>query len=425
MNTPLRLLLILSLFGAAAGCSDRTSDLTNGGSDAAAGEASGSTADCQPLETRDPNAPSQEPAFEGQTRACEDETNVSFEVQVVTDGLEHPWAVEPLPGGDFLVTERPGRLRLVTSGGEVSDPLGGLPEVDAGGQGGLLDVALSPDFETDRMIFWSFSEPRDRGNATSVARGTLSEDRTRIEGVEVIFRSQPSYNGELHFGSRLAFGPDGMLFITIGERSDTPMRMNAQRLDNHLGKTIRIRPDGSVPDDNPFVGQEDAQPEIWTLGHRNAQAAAFDADGNYWQVEHGTRGGDELNLIQRGNNYGWPVVAYGIEYAGSPIGGSETQRPDGDYTQPVYYWDPVIAPSGAQFYSGDRFPAWQGSLFVGALRDMRLVRLTIEDGRVTGEEHLFLDRNQRIRDVRQGPDGALYVVTDQSDGELWRITPGS
>src|SRR5690606_20107241 len=227
-----------------------------------------------------------------------------------------------------------------------------------------------------------FSEPRGGGNATSVGRGVLSEDRTRLDDVRVILRTQPAYDGDKHFGSRLAFGPDGMLYVTMGERSDAPMREHAQRLDSHLGKTLRVAPDGSVPEDNPFVGRDGALPEIWTLGHRNVQAAAFDPQGRLWEIEHGTRGGDELNLIERGSNYGWPVQAYGIEYAGRPIPGAETAP--GDYQQPVYYWDPVIAPSGAQWYTGDAFPAWQGSLFVGALRDTRLVRLVVEGERVTG-----------------------------------------
>ena len=250
----------------------------------------------------------------------------------------------------------------------------------------------------------------------------LSPDRTRLTDVRVIFRVLPTYNGSMHYGSRLAFGNDGMLYATFGERSNASMRRYSQRLDSHLGKIVRIRPtDGSAPADNPFVGQPNALPEIWTLGHRNIQAASFDSDGRLWEVEHGPRGGDELNLVEKGKNYGWPVVTYGIEYSGRPIAGAVTAR--SGFEQPVYYWDPVIAPSGAQFYSGNAFPAWRGSLFVGSLVQEKLVRLVIANGRVTGEEHLLADRSQRVRDVKQGPDGFLYVVTDQRNGELWRIAP--
>ena len=385
------------------------------------GASAGTSNACPGLETREPNASGQRPAFEGQTRVCGVKSNVAFDVTVVAKGLEHPWAVEPLPDGSLLVTEKPGRMRVVSARGELGPPIAGVPEVAAGGQGGLLDVALSPTFDRDRTIYWSFSEPRRGGNATSVARGVLSPDRTRLEQVRVIFRAMPTYDGDKHFGSRLAFGPDGKLYVTLGDRSDKPMRPQAQRLDSHMGKILRLNPDGTAPEDNPFVGQRDALPEIWSLGHRNVQAAAFDADGRLWDVEHGTRGGDELNRIEKGKNYGWPVQAYGVEYSGTPIPGAVTRREGME--QPVYYWDPVIAPSGAQFYTGDAFPAWKGNLFVGSLKDMRLVRLVLKDGKVTGEEHLLADRSQRVRDVRQGPDGALYVVTDKPNGELWRIAP--
>lgn len=381
----------------------------------------GGAGECRPLETRPPNAEGQRPAFEGQTRACGIESGVAYDVEVVARGLEHPWAVEPLPDGSLLVTERPGRMRIIGAGGQVGEPIAGLPRVDARGQGGLLDVALSPEFERDRTIFWSYAEPRQGGNGTAVARGVLSADGRRVDDVRVIFRAEPTYAGTAHFGSRLAFGPDGMLYITTGDRFDTPMRMHAQRPDNHLGKVLRIRPDGTAPPDNPFAGQPGARPEVWTLGHRNIQAMAFDPQGRLWTVEHGPQGGDELNLIEGGRNYGWPLVSYGEEYGGAPVATAETDRPG--HVQPVYYWDPVIAPSGAQWYTGNAFPEWRGSLFIGALREERLVRLVVDGGRVTGEEHLLEERGQRIRDVRQGPDGLLYVVTDEDDGELWRIVP--
>jgi glucose/arabinose dehydrogenase len=377
-------------------------------------------AQCTPLETRAPNARDQQPAFAGQTRTCGVKSNVAYDVSVVATGLQKPWSVEPLPGGDFLVTEKAGRLRLVSRSGTISDPIDGVPAVDARGQGGLLDVALSPSFATDRTIFWSFTEPREGGNGTSIARGTLSPDRKRLRDVRVIFRVLPTYDGTMHYGSRIAFGQDGMLYATFGERSNNSMRPYAQRLDSHLGKIIRIRPDGSVPPDNPFVGKGDAKPEIWSVGHRNIQAAAFDPSGQLWEIEHGTNGGDELNRIEKGRNYGWAEVGYGVEYSGRPLPGPTAKA---GIEQPVYYWDPVIAPSGAQFYTGDAFPAWKNSLFIGALKEQRLVRLTIDKGRVTGEEHLLADRGHRIRDVKQGPDGALYVVTDDQQGELWRIAP--
>jgi glucose/arabinose dehydrogenase len=330
-------------------------------------------------------------------------------------------------------------MRIITAKGEVGQPIGGLlpvgsggvssvsgqgglPPIAARGQGGLLDVALSPEFSKDRTIFWSFSEQREGGSGTSVARGVLTADLKNLEQVRVIFRAMPTYDNGLHFGSRLAFGPDGKLYITLGERFDkTTTRPQAQQLNSHLGKIIRINPDGSVPPDNPFAKQSGALPEIWTLGHRNVQAAAFDEQGRLWTVEHGAQGGDELNLIEKGKNYGWPLVTFGEEYSGEPIAGSVTTREG--YQDPVYYWDPVIAPSGAQFYTGSAFPSWRGNLFIGALAEQRLVRLVIKGNRVVEEEHLLTERGHRIRDVRQGIDGALYVVTDDANGELWKITP--
>lgn len=361
---------------------------------------------CKPLETRQANVPGQRPAVPGQTRACEEASEVGFHVDVLAKGLEKPWAVEPLPNGDFLVTEKPGRLRIVSAKGEVGPAISGVPRVDARGQGGLLDVALSPKFESDRTIFFSYAEPREGGNGTAVARAVLSENA--LKEVRVIFRVMPTYAGTMHYGSRLAFGPDGMLYVSTGDRSDAPMRKYAQDPKSTLGKIVRVSPDGS-------------KSEIWSSGHRNVQAMAFDAQGQLWVVEHGTKGGDELNRIEKGKNYGWPLVAYGEEYSGKPIPGAVTARPG--YEQPVYYWDPVIAPSGAQFYSGEAFPEWRGSLFIGALKDKKLVRLRLRDGKVSGEEHLLAERGQRIRDVRQGADGALYIVTDETQGELWRIVP--
>jgi glucose/arabinose dehydrogenase len=376
---------------------------------------------CAAVETRPPNASSQRPAFEGQTRACAAPASAAFDVAVLASGLEHPWAVEPLPGGDLLVTEKPGRMRIVSASGQIGPPLANLPAVDYRSQGGLLDVALSPAFATDRTIFWSYSEPRQGGNGTSVARGVLSADGRSLEQVRVILRAMPTYAGAQHFGSRLAFDRDGFLYVTLGDRSAREMRPQAQQLSSHMGKILRIRTDGSAPPDNPFVSQAGARPEIWSLGHRNIQAAAFDAQGRLWTVEMGAQGGDELNRIERGANYGWPVISYGQEYSGQSIGAGATAQ--AGLEQPVHYWDPVIAPSGAEWYSGDAFPAWRGQLFVGGLRARALVRLVVQGDRVVGEERLLADRGRRIRDVRQGPDGALYVVTDERDGELLKLTP--
>ncbi|NEM99127.1 PQQ-dependent sugar dehydrogenase [Pontibacter sp. BT327] len=384
--------------------------------------ASATQQDCQPLETRERNSPEQKPTFEGQTRACAIKTNTPLEVTVLASNLENPWAVEPLPNGDLLVTEKPGRMRIVTASGQVGQPIKGVPAVMSRGQGGLLDVALSPDFASDRTIYWSFSEPRSNGNATSIARGVLSEDRTSLSQVKVIFQAKPAYNGDKHFGSRITFGNDGMLYLTLGERSDLEIRPQAQQMNSHMGKILRLTKDGKPAPDNPFVNQQDAMPEIWTVGHRNVQSAALDNQGRLWIVEHGPSGGDELNLIEKGKNYGWPLVTFGEEYSGKPIPNAVTTKQG--FVDPVYYWDPVIAPSGAQFYSGSLFPEWQGNLLIGGLKDKTLVRLKIENDRVTGEEHLLKDRNQRVRDVRQGQDGAIYIVTDQKNGELWKVTPG-
>lgn len=374
---------------------------------------------CQPLENKAKEAPFFQPAFAGQTRACGVTTQAAIEVRVVAKGLDRPWAIEPLPDGRWLVNEKRGKMRLVSADGKVGQPIQGVPAVDAGGQGGLLDLALSPDFAKDRTLYWSFTEPRQGGNGTSVARGVLSQDATRLEQVKVILRARPTYHNNMHFGSRLAFGGDGLLYVTTGERSDLETRPQAQQLNSHLGKVLRVRVDGTPPPDNPFVGKGDALPEIYTYGHRNIQASAVDGQGRLWTIEHGPRGGDELNRIQPGKNYGWPMQIYGIEYSGARIKTAAGQRPN--MQQPVYYWDPVIAPSGAQFYSGNAVLEWKGSLFVGALRQQRLVRLVIDNDRVTGEEHLLVEREQRVRDVKQGIDGAIYVVND--DGELLRVGP--
>jgi len=379
------------------------------------------------VDSRPPNAPDQQPAFPGQTRAPEQPSNVAFDVVTVAEGLANPWALEFLPDGRMLVTERPGRLRIVTQDGQLSEPIAGLPMVDAGGQGGLLDVALDPTYAQNQVIYWSYAEPREGGeNNTAVARGKLVDGpMPRVEDVQVIFHQVPSMQSRLHFGSRLVWSRDGTLFVTMGDRSITPGRMQAQNLDVLIGKIARINPDGSIPKDNPLVGKDGVRPEIWSYGHRNIQAATLHPEtGELWEVEHGTRGGDELNIARKGQDYGWPTIAYGVEYRGGSITGGITQKEG--LEQPRYYWDPVIAPSGMTFYTGDLFPAWKGDLFIGGLGSQSLVRLEVDaKGNVSGEERLLRDQKERIRDVKQGPEGALYVVTDNPKGRVLKIVPRS
>lgn len=343
-------------------------------------------------------------------------------VETVAEGLSHPWAIAILPDGGMLVTERAGRLRHVSAAGEVSPPLGGVPEVDARDQGGLLDVTLDPDFASNRQVYLSFSEAGDGGNSTAVARGRLSEDLKELADVEVIFSQRPKVASTGHFGSRIVFGRDGNLFVALGDRQAGAFRGEAQNLASHIGKIVRIRPDGTVPDDNPFVGRADALPEIWAYGVRNVQAAALHPEtGALWEIEHGPRGGDELNVIEPGANYGWPIVSLGVEYSGATIGDGLKTAPG--MVDAIHSWTPVIAPSGMIFYSGEAFPEWQGDIFVGGLVAKALVRLELDGERVVGEERLLTPLGLRIRDVAQGSDGALYVATDESKGQILRITP--
>jgi glucose/arabinose dehydrogenase len=377
------------------------------------------------LEKRPPNGETQKPAFEGQTRAPERKSGVAFEVVTVAEGLENPWGLTFLPGGRMLVTERPGRLRIVTPDGKLSEPVAGLPPVAAGGQGGLLDVSLDPQFASNGLIYWSYAEPRDGVNNSAVARGKLVEGAApRVENVQVIFHQEPSLKSALHFGGRLVWRRDGTLFVTLGERSITEGRMQSQRMDGLLGKIVRINADGSIPKDNPFVGKEGVRPEIWSIGHRNVQGAAINpSTGELWSVEHGTRGGDEINIPRAGKDYGWPTIAYGIEYRGAAITGGIQQQ--AGMEQPRYYWDPVIAPSGMMFYTGDLFKEWKGNLFIGGMVSMQLTRLTINGEKVVDEEHLLEDMTprERIRDVRQGPEGAVYLVTDNAKGRILKLVP--
>lgn len=359
-------------------------------------------------------------AWAEQTNAPAPENPSKVTVQTFASGLQHPWGLQFLPGGRLIVTERPGRLRIVSKEGKLSPAIKGLPAISAVGQGGLLDVALAPDYPASGLVYFSYSEPRDgRKDGTSVARAklVLEGDGGRLENVNVIFRQQPAYSSAMHYGSRLVFAPDGKLFITLGERGD---KDQAQKPSHHLGKVVRINPDGSVPADNPKL--PGWAPEVWSIGHRNVQGAALDpATGRLWTVEHGARGGDELNHPEAGKNYGWPVITWGIDYSGAKIGIGTAK--DG-LEQPVYYWKPSIATSGLAIYSGDLFPDWKGNIFVGGLGGAHLARLVLDGANVIGAEKLLAGLQQRIRDVRTGPDGELWVLTDDSNGKVLRLTPG-
>jgi len=346
----------------------------------------------------------------------------------VAQGLENPWAVAFLTEGRFLVTERPGRLRVVEADGRLNPPVAGLPPLAAGGQGGLLDVVLDSGFATNRTVYFCFSEPASAGasgNSTALARSRLSEDRTQLQDVRVIFSQRPKVASSLHFGCRIVEGmkdgrPDGTLFLALGERFQR--MQDAQTLDNHLGKVVRVGKDGSVPRDNPFVGRAGALPEIWSYGHRNPQGATPGPDGRLWIHEHGPQGGDEINLPQPGRNYGWPVITFGEQYGGGPIGAGITAKVGME--QPLHHWTPSIAPSGMAFLTSDRYgSAWKGSLFVGSLKFQFLDRIELAGGQVAREERLLGDLGERIRDVRQGPDGYLYVLTDNPKGRLMRLVP--
>lgn len=375
-----------------------------------------------PVETRSANGRGQRPAFPGQTRAPLMTANVAFDVRTVARGLERPWALAFLPDGAMLVTEKRGRMRIVGADGELSDAVAGVPEVDSAGQGGLLDVALSPEFGADSLVFLAHSEPRERGSGTTVARARLVRDGApRLDDLQVIWRMTPTLRSDLHFGSRLVFARGGLLYVTTGERFIPEGRRQAQELGSALGKILRLEPDGAAPAENPFAARRGALPEMYSLGHRNVQAAALHPrTGELWIAEHGARGGDEINVVRAGRNYGWPIITYGVEYSGEKVGEGLTRREG--LEQPLYYWDPSIAPSGMAFYMADLFPAWKGSLFVGALAGKHLARLTLEGERVIGEERLLVDR-ARVRDVRVGPSGAIHVLTDELDGELLTIVP--
>ncbi len=339
-----------------------------------------------------------------------------FDIKLMANGLQFPWGMAFMPDGRLLVTERVGRLRIITPDGRVSDPVAGVPAVFTHQQGGLLDVALDPDFDNNRLIYLSYAEPEGSKASTAVARAELINNR--LEKLQVIFRQLPKTDGGVHFGSRLVFAPDGNLFITLGDRGN--YSDESQHVNNYFGKILRIRPDGTVPADNPFATNSQAKPEIWSFGHRSVQGATIHPKtGELWIHEHGPKGGDEINIPQAGKNYGWPKASYGSHYNGMPI---KDEHAEQGFEEPIYYWTPSIAPSGMVFYTGNLFPGWRGSLFVGALAGQHIARLPTENKKILGEEQL-LRHTTRFRDIEQGPDGALYLLTDEENGKLLKLVP--
>lgn len=368
------------------------------------------------VETKAPNS-AYKPAFAGQTRISGVKTSTAFEAKVLTSDLKSPWGIVSLPDGKFLITEREGTMKVVSPTGIVTSTISsGIPKVDTDGQGGLLGITIDPAFAQNRMVYWAFSEPVAGGNHTSVAKGKLSADEKSIENTVVIYRATPAYDGKLHYGGRVVFDKQGNLLLSTGERSDLETRPQAQDPKSGLGKVIRITTDGKAAPGNPTI--DPARPEIYSYGHRNVQGLTIHpVTGDIWESEFGPRGGDEINLIKPGKNFGWPTITYGIEYSGETIGQGIQQK--AGLEQPVYYWDPSVSPSGITFYTGTNIPEWENNLFVGTLSGMHIIRLVIENNKVTGEERLLAGENQRFRALAQGNDGALYAVTDQ--GRLYRI----
>lgn len=358
------------------------------------------------------------PAFAGQTRIAAVKSKTAFDAKIITKDLKRPWGIVSLPDGRLLITEKEGTMRIVSADGAASAAITGIPEVDATGQGGLLGITIDPDFANNRMVYWSFSEKKSGKNLTAIAKGKLSADEKKIENAAVIYRAEPAYDGNLHYGGRILVDKEGNLIISTGERSDKETRPQAQDLKSALGKIIRITKEGQPAAGNPFANNSAAKPELYSYGHRNVQGLAFHpVTGDLWETEFGPRGGDELNRIEAGKNYGWPTITYGIEYSGEKVGDAIQQKEGME--QPVYYWDPVISPSGITFYSSDSIPEWKNNLFISGLSSTHIARLVIENNKVTGEERLLSKEGQRFRDVTQGKDGALYAITD--DGRLYRI----
>ena len=370
-----------------------------------------------PVETKEANT-TYKPAFEGQTRVAGVKTRTAYDVKVLSEGLNRPWGIAILPDGRLLITEKEGTLRIATSAGSLSDAITGLPEVNSAGQGGLLGVTIDPGFESNRMVYWSFSEDTPEGTLTAIGKGRLADDEKTVENASVIYRATPAHKSNLHYGGRLLFDKEGYLFASTGERSDIETRPQSQDLNSALGKVLRITAEGKPAPGNPFEGQSDARPEIYSYGHRNVQGLAFHpVTGDLWENEFGPRGGDEVNLVRPGKNYGWPTITYGLEYSGGKIGDSIQQQEGME--QPVYYWDPVLSPSGMTFFAGNSIPEWENNLFIAGLSSVHIARLVIRDNKVVGEERLLTEEAQRFRDVQQGKDGALYAITD--GGRLYRI----
>ncbi|SEW45744.1 Glucose/arabinose dehydrogenase, beta-propeller fold [Chitinophaga sp. YR573] len=391
-----------------ASCSSPSIEHTGNGKDTTGGA---------PVETKAPNS-DYKPAFAGQTRIAGVHTTTPYEGTILSDGLEGPWGITALPDGRLLITEKKGDLRIATVSGQLSAPITGIPAVNPAGQGGLLGIRVDPDFSTNRMVYWVFSDPLPEGNLTAVAKGKLSADEKTIEGATVIYRATPAYKGTLHYGGRIVFDKNGNILISTGERSDLETRPQAQQLNSALGKVLRITKEGKPVDGNPFAGQADKRPEIYSYGHRNVQGLAFNPEtGDLWETEFGPRGGDEVNRIEPGKNYGWPTITYGIEYAGPKVGEGIQQK--AGLEQPVYYWDPVISPSGITFYSGNGIAEWKNNLFISSLSGMHIDRLVIKDNKVVGEERLLATEDQRFRDIAEGKDGILYAITD--NGRLYSI----
>ena len=371
-----------------------------------------------PVETKSANS-SYKPAFAGQTRIGAVKTTTSFKGTVITSSLKRPWGIVSLPDGRLLVNEKGGNMRIVTGTGQVGEAISGIPAVNSSGQGGLLGITIDPQFETNRMVYWTFSEAVAGGNLTSVAKGTLAADEKSMQNVAVIYRATPAYRGNLHYGSRIVIDQSGNIIISTGERSDMETRPQAQDLNSGLGKIIRITKDGQPAAGNPFINQAGKRPELYSYGHRNVQGMAIHPQtGDLWNSEFGPKGGDEINIVKPGLNYGWPTITYGMEYGGEKVGAGITQQ--AGMEQPVYYWDPVLSPSGMTFYTGDQMPEWKNNLFIAGLNSNHIARLVINNNKVTGEERLLAGEGQRFRDITQGRDGALYAVTDE--GKLYRIS---